>query len=268
MRTIYFNADDFGWTDGHNQAVEQAHRSGVLNRASLLCNGQAFDQAVRLAREMPGLKIGIHLTLNEGKPLSSPRTLPMLLNGGNAFPDTLKELALLWLRGRLSRAEIYQEWRAQIERGLSAGLKLSHLDSHKHVHLLPPLLDVAIQLAGDYQIAYLRLPKENPVGTTYQRGPLGLISWLLAVRAQCAMRHSGLSFADLFIGVGSSGTMTEDRLIQAVRGAPEGTTEIMTHPAVITPAVAELQHRYAWAASYQFEEELGALCSPEVAALV
>ena len=268
MRTIYFNADDFGWTDGHNQAVEQAHRSGVLNRASLLCNGEAFDQAVRLAREMPGLKVGIHLTLNEGKPLSSPRALPMLLNSRNAFPDTLKELAVLWLRGRLSRAEIYQEWRAQVERGLSAGLKPSHLDSHKHVHLLPPLLDVAIQLAGDYQIAYLRLPKDNLVGTTFQRGPLGLILWMLAVRAQRAMRHAGLLFADRFFGVSSSGAMTVDRLVQAVRQAPEGITEIMTHPAIITSAVAELQHRYPWAASYQFEKELIALCSPEVAALV
>ncbi len=268
MRTIYFNADDFGWTDGHNQAVERAHRSGVLNRASLMCNGGAFDQAVQLARDLPNLSVGIHLTLNEGKPISPASTLPMLLNGGDAFPETLRELAELWLKGRLSPAEIQPEWRAQIEYGLSAGIRPSHLDSHKHVHLLPPLLDIAIQLASDYRITYLRLPKENLLSTTVRRGPLGFVFWLLAIRAERKMRRSGLSFADKFVGVSSSGAMTLDRLVHAVSQAQDGTTEIMTHPAVVTSAVTRLQHCYRWAASYQFEGELNALCSPEIAALV
>jgi predicted glycoside hydrolase/deacetylase ChbG (UPF0249 family) len=268
LRIVYINADDFGWTDGHNQAVEQAHKFGVLNRTSLLCNGQAFDQAVQIAQELPNLQVGIHLTLNEGNPLAPPADLPGLLNGGNEFPDSLKELADLWLRGRLSKAEVCREWCAQIERGLNAGIHPSHLDSHKHVHLFPPLLDVAIQLAGEYQISYLRLPKENSAAAITRRGPLGLMLWLLAVRAQRVMSRAGVSFSHKFVGVGSSGAMTADKLAQALRGAIEGITEIMTHPAVITSAVADLQHRYQWAANYQFEEELNALCSPEVAALV
>jgi predicted glycoside hydrolase/deacetylase ChbG (UPF0249 family) len=267
VRTIYINADDFGWTDGHNLAVERAHRYGVLNRASLLANGLAFEGAVGLAGEMPNLQVGVHLTLNEGRPLSSPANLSMLLNGSQLFPDTLNALARLWLGGRLSRIEVRREWRAQIEHVLKAGIRPSHLDSHKHVHLIPPLLDVAVQLAGEYKIPYLRLPKESKAGALFERGLSGATLWMLAVRAQQIMSRSGLSFASCFIGVGSSGAMTGDRLLRAVRSAPQGITEIMTHPAVVTPSVAGLQQRYRWASAYRFEEELQALCSPQVLAL-
>lgn len=259
---VIVNADDFGWTDGHNLAVEKAHCQGVLNRASLLCNGGAFLPAVELAQRLPSLQVGVHLTLNEGRPLLPPGELPNLARPDGHFHDELVPLLLLWLRGGLYTVEAQAEWQAQIESALAAGIHLSHLDSHKHVHLFPPLLQAIVELARRYAIPYVRLPLE-PAGNALRRGPAGLVLWSLAHRGRRILRVAGLAFADHFVGFGASGAMTLPRLRQAVGAHPHGKVEIMVHPAVVTPAVATLQARYAWAARYRFEEELEALCAAD-----
>jgi predicted glycoside hydrolase/deacetylase ChbG (UPF0249 family) len=257
-RQVLVNADDFGWTDGHNQAVAQAHAQGIVSRASLLCNTPGFGQAVELARGLPGLGVGVHLTLHEGQPLIPSASLPNLTRPDGAFHDEPLALARLWLQGKLSQQEALPEWRAQVQRALKAGIAITHLDSHKHIHLFPPLLGAIIQIAHDYQIPYVRLPLD---ASALRRGPSGWMLWALALRARPRLRAAGLRFADHFLGVGSSGAMVHEKLAAAVQGASQGLTEIMVHPAVITPAVAELQKRYRWAAVYRFEEELQALCS-------
>ncbi len=257
-RQVLVNADDFGWTDGHNQAVAQAHARGVLNRASLLCNTPGFAQAVELARGLPGLSVGVHLTLHEGEPLIPAASLPNLTRADGSFHDEPLALARLWLQGKLTPEEALPEWQAQVQRALRAGIGVSHLDSHKHIHLFPPLLRVIIQLAQDYRIPYVRLPLD---ASALWRGPSGWMLWALALRARPRLRAAGLHFADHFVGIGSSGAMVHQKLAAAVQRAPEGLTEVMVHPAVVTPAVVELQKRYRWAAVYRFEEELQALCS-------
>jgi hopanoid biosynthesis associated protein HpnK len=264
MRLI-FNADDFGWYDGQNRAVEQAHRQGVLNRASLLCNGDAFDEAIAIARHSPGLEVGVHLTLNEGRPLLPPDRLPTLTRPDGTFHDTYRPLVMLLAQGRLRTSEARAEWQAQVERALQAGVRVSHLDSHKHVHLLPPLLDAAIALAREHHIPYVRLPLQPLSGDVAPRAPMWLVLWLLAQRARVRLLAAGLTFAAHFAGFSHSGRVTAAYLEKAVLTAPQaGVTEIMTHPAAITPAVRALQGRYGWAARYRFEEELEGLCSPQV----
>jgi len=255
---VFVNADDFGWTDGHNRAVALAHRSGSLQRASLLCNGEAFQDAIRLSNELPTLQVGIHLTLNEGQPLLPAQHLPKITRRDGKFYDGLYSVFMLWLSGGLNSTEVESEWRAQIERALGAGLVPSHLDSHKHVHMLPPLVKIATELAKEYGIAYMRLPLEN---FPLRRGLAGMMLWTFSKFACKQMSLAGLSSADRFIGVGSSGHMHMDELIEAIRESPPGLTEIMVHPAVITPDVQRLQKRYRWAAQYEFEEELQTLLS-------
>jgi hopanoid biosynthesis associated protein HpnK len=257
-RRLLVNADDFGWTDGHNQAVAQAHARGVLTRASLLCNTPGFIQAVELARDLPELSVGVHLTLHEGEPLIPAASLPNLTRADGSFHDEPLALASLWLRRKLSAEEALLEWQAQVQRAVKAGIAVAHLDSHKHSHLFPPLLAVIIQLAQDYQIPYVRLPLD---ASALRRGPSGWMLWTLALRARPRLRAAGLRFADHFVGISSSGAMVGQRLAATVQRAPEGLTEVMVHPAVVTPAVAELRKRYRWAAVYRFEEELQALCS-------
>lgn len=258
---ILINADDFGWTDGHNQAVERAYNSGVLRRASLLSNGEAFGEAVELTRRLPELRVGVHLTLNEGRPLVAAMHLPGLTDQNGAFYDEVSDLARLWLGGQLKVEEAMAEWRAQIERPLQAGLVLNHLDSHKHVHVFPPLMEAIVRLAQEYQVSYIRLPLEAWNKDFLRRGLQGLALWLLARMARARLRAAGLRFADHFVGISVSGAMAGERLRQVAARARQGVTEIMVHPAVITPAVAALQRRYGWAARYRFAEELEALCN-------
>jgi len=263
---IIFNADDFGWTHGHNLAVKQTHESGVLNRASLMCNTPGFEEAVQFSQMMPGLAVGVHLALNEGWPLTN--ALSALTRPDNAFYDNLLPLVVLWMRGRLSFEEGLREWRAQLERALRADIRVTHLDSHKHVHMLPPLLDVIIRLANEYNIPYVRLPLENFSGTALRRGLGWFGLWTLAKRARRYLVENGIDFADRFIGIAASGMMTRERVIRAIRLSSGRIVEVMLHPAVVTPEVDEIRSRYTWAKKYRFEDELKVLCDEDVVSLV
>lgn len=263
-RILLINADDFGWTDGHNLGIVQANRSGIVNRASLLCNGFAFDQAVELAHSLAELKIGVHLSLNEVRPLLPARLIPNLIKPDGYFYDSVLTLVRFWFRGRLSIEECTMEWRSQIERALQAGIKINHLDSHKHVHLIPPLLEVAIMLAMEYNISYIRLPFEALSLAGLQRRPVLFVMALLAHSAKFRLENKGIRFSDQFIGTSTSGAMTLPRLERAIRKSRPGLVEIMVHPAKLTQTLRELQKSYAWARRYQFEHELAALCHPSI----
>ena len=265
---ILITADDFGWTDGHNQAIEQAALAGTLNRASLLCNGEAFDAAVAIAKRLrpQGLGVGVHLTLCEGSPLGKAAALGGLVRSDGSFHDGLLPLLQGYAQRRLPLLAIEAEWRLQIERALSAGLTLSHLDGHKHVHVLPPLCTLAVALAKEYRVPYLRAPAAAFSRAVLRRGPAWLVLSALGRRARRIMRAAGLTTCDHFVGFSESGALTSGHLLTAIAAARPGITEIMTHPAVLTPAVRKLGQRYAWARHYQFEGELAALCEPRVRA--
>jgi predicted glycoside hydrolase/deacetylase ChbG (UPF0249 family) len=287
-RRILITADDFGWTDGHNLAVERAARAGTLNRASLLANGAAFAGAVIAARRCPRLGVGVHLTLCEGRPLSegaaagtssgSVRTmsssgsnsgppgragLGALLRSDGAFHDGLGAVVKSYARGRLDVGAVGREWRLQIERVLDAGLSLTHLDGHKHVHLLPPLLSLTIELAREYGVPYVRVPLEAP-SLALGAAPGRIAGWLvlsqLARRARAQVRAAGLGTSDHFVGFARSGAMTRERLLDAVQSARPGLTEIMVHPALRSAQFETVLGGYAWAQSYRSEDEAAALC--------
>jgi predicted glycoside hydrolase/deacetylase ChbG (UPF0249 family) len=263
-RTVFITADDFGWTDAQNLAVAQGAAAGTLHRASLLSNGEGFAGAVAVARLFPRLGVGVHLTLAEGRPLTGAAPLGRLCDAEGCFAAKLGPLLRLFVSRQLDVAAVAVEWRAQIERALGAGLRLSHLDGHKHVHLLPPLFDLTLELARRYSIPYIRIPASAP-------GPLPLrraVGWGvlrgLALRARRKLRGSAVQTPDHFIGFAYSGAMTTARLLDAILSARPGVTEIMLHPAAETPSLAGLRARYGWARQYGFAGELAALCDPAV----
>jgi len=271
VRTIVITADDFGWTDAQNLAVAAGAAAGTLHRASLLCNGGAFADAVAVARRYANLGVGVHLSLCEGRPLLAAQELGPLCRDDGAFHDGLSPLLRLYGSGRLDLAAIEAEWRAQVERALAAGLSLSHLDGHKHVHLLPPLFDLAVRLCRRYGVPYLRIPAEAPgrrVLGVPQRAPAWAVLWGLALRARQRLRTigAGIATADHFVGFAHSGAMSTERLVQAILSARPGLTEIMLHPAAETKGLSDLRRDYAWARRYKFTSELAALCHPSVAA--
>ncbi|MGI6362361.1 MAG: carbohydrate deacetylase [Bacillota bacterium] len=150
MRKLIINADDFGLTPGINQAVMRAHREGILTSATLMAGGLAWQEAVALAAKTPTLGVGVHLTITALKPVLPPERVPSLVDAAGNFRRQFWRV-LVW-----NNKEVEAEWRAQIQRLLEAGLEPTHLDSHHHIHLWPPLLAIACRLAREFGIPAVR----------------------------------------------------------------------------------------------------------------
>ena len=145
------NADDFGFTRGVNQGIIEAHQHGILTATTLMATGDAFDDAVRLGRENPTLDVGAHLVLVGGRPIvASHRTWP------SSVPQLVAAIAM-------RRIRIYEELAAQVRRILDAGIRVTHLDTHKHTHLAPPVLNAVARIAEEFGIRWVRRPFDLPI---------------------------------------------------------------------------------------------------------
>ena len=260
---LIVNADDLGLTEGHNCAIVEAHRGGILTSASLLACGLAFDDAVERVRSVPTLGVGVHLALLEGVPVLPADVVPDLVGGDGRFGLSWVGLFRRLALGQVRREQVYREWYAQIEKVLATGLHVTHLDSHKHVHMHPQLLEVALALADEFGIRRMRLAR-----------PLHLVSgarpMLLGVLATWARQRAtqrGVRTPDALVGLEASGQVTTAYMLAALRRPWQGTREWMMHPAYPNAALAQLlAEGYGWIAGYRFEDELAALCSTRVRA--
>ena len=140
MRQLIVNADDFGFTRGVNAGIVRAFSAGILTSTTIMANGPAFEDAVELALTNPSLHVGCHLALVGGRPSAPPHAVPSLIDAAGDMPPTLTQLVVRLAAGRVRIADIEREFRAQIERVLGAGIKPSHLDTHKHTHIYPPVM--------------------------------------------------------------------------------------------------------------------------------
>lgn len=245
MKRLVINADDFGFTRDVNAGIVEAHRNGVLTSTTLMATGDAFDDAVTLARETPSLDIGCHLVLVQGRSLVS----------GRSFPETPRALlAALFAR----RLNVYAELRAQIEKLLSAGIRLTHLDSHKHTHIVPAIFRQVVRLAHEFEIPYVRLPLDATV-------PLARAPCILASRYYRSLaRQTSVRMTDHFLGFRLTGSLTEKNFSTALASLPDGTTEFMCHPGRLGPELAQAPTRL----KQSRVQELEALTSPRVRALI
>jgi predicted glycoside hydrolase/deacetylase ChbG (UPF0249 family) len=260
---LVVNADDFGISERINAGIVHAHREGIVTATSLLAVGCAFEQAVHLSRAAPSLDVGVHLTLVAEAPLL--RSNSSLVGEDGRFPASAGALAGRWLTGRVRTSEVRAEWSAQIERVLEQGVRVSHLDSHQHVHVLPGLADLARDLAARYGIPFVRAPIEDLrtewppslrglarlMGSTALRG-LWMIDRLAGVGPPKRRQLCFLGFQD-------GGRLDEMRLRRLLdRLRPGGVYELMCHPG-FTPDEPDVQ---SWA--YRHEAELRALTSPSI----
>lgn len=266
LRLIIFTADDFGLSPALNAAVALAHRQGVLTSASLMPGAPAAGHALALARELPELCLGVHLTLIQGRAVLPPRLIPDLVDQGGHFP--VNPVATGWryfFRPRLL-PQIRAELAAQIEAVLRAGLTVWFLNGHLNLHLHPRLLPLVIGLAREYGIPALRLAREEVLTTLALApdGPLpklaqGLIFRWLSRRAARLLLAAGLKCNDHLFGLTNDGRMTEEHLLALLPRLKPGVTEIYGHPALYEEA--ELTRLTP---TYRRREELAALLSPRV----
>ncbi|MTI96845.1 MAG: ChbG/HpnK family deacetylase [Firmicutes bacterium] len=250
MIRLIINADDFGLTQGVNRAIIQAHQCGALTSATLMANGLAWHQAVELAREHPRLGVGVHLTLTALAPVLPPEQLPSLVNREGRFRKNFLRLLVA------NKSQVRAEWHAQLSRLIGAGLKPTHVDSHHHVHLLPGLLPVAIDLAREFGIGAIRMI--SPRSMTLMG--VGGIERLLASLSwrQSAM---GLLRPDTVIGLE---TVAPEHLPRFIKELGPGVHEFFCHPGV--HADHELENISSLTAKRVRELEL--LCSAQLAAAI
>ncbi len=242
MRRLIVNADDFGYTTGVNRAIIEAHTHGIVTSSTLMANAPAFDDAVHLAKQNPQLSVGCHVVLLDGKPVLDPvRVSSITKNSSPVFRDGLKSFAARAFSGRIDRSQIEAEITAQIQKIQSAGISVSHLDSHKHTHLLPavlgPMLRAARALAG---VRAIRNPfgPRKPLKSAELLARPGLwtryaevrILRTLSGRFHTAVAKEGLITTDGTLGVVVTGSLDEElfRAIAAI--IPEGTWEFVCHP--------------------------------------
>jgi len=225
MRRLIVNADDFGFTRGVNAGIVEAFHNGILRSATLMANGAAFEDAVERARQTPGLDLGCHLVLIGGRAAAPP---------GLPLPQTTQELLWRLARG-LSAAAIEQEFSAQIEKIAAAGLQPTHLDTHKHTHLAPPVLEAVLGVARRYGIPWIRRPFDLPLPAVRGRAPLRRRAVNRALRPlrrrfDRLIAHNGCRATDHFAGFQLTGGYHAHHLAELIRALPEGLTEFMCHP--------------------------------------
>jgi len=261
---LIVNADDLGLCAEVNAGILRAHAEGIVTAASLLATGRGFEDALHRLRAAPALDVGVHLAFVAGRPLSGPGS-SLAAGPGGSFPPSAAAFARLWLAGRIRGDDLEAEALLQIARLRAAGISPSHLDSHQHVHLLPGVFERIADLALRQGIRHVRLPDERLPPGGVPAGRLFRLPGLLALRllSARARRRRRLAPPCRFAGFLDGGRLTEERLLSLLSGLAAGTTtELMCHPG-LSPSTAEVR---AW--GYRHEEELAALASPRVRALI
>ena len=233
MNALIVTADDLGLSASVDAGIVRAHRDGIVTHASWLAGGETAPEAAALvAREAPGLGVGLHLSLSQTRPSGDPAPLAGLLTPEGRFPRH-QFAAIRWALGRQRLGAIWDEWQAQADAFERVwGRVPTHLDSHQHVHLAPTLGPLAVRLAVERGIPRLRAPVEaSGRGTLRQRLETRVFS-ALGARLRRRARAAGLVVPDHFAGFARSGRLDAEALAAMRQRLGPGLTEWMTHPGV------------------------------------
>jgi len=266
VKQLILNGDDFGLALPVNEAIELAHREGVLSSASLMVAGAASDDAIERARRLPQLRVGLHLVLVEGRPMLPAEQLPDLVDARGELSRDLATAGFRFFFRPGIRRQLEAEIRAQFEAFARTGLRLDHVNAHNHMHFHPTLLGLLLRVGRDFGLEAVRVPYEPP-GASWRASGRGLIGrslhalllapLLLSMRRR--LRAAGLRSNDYVFGIHDAGAMVEDLVLRFLEQLPDGTTEIFFHLA--TASAPELTRDMA---SYAHRDELAALTSERV----
>lgn len=261
MKRAIVSADDFGMSLEVNEAIETAHRRGLLSTASLMVAGAAAQDAIERARRMPTLNVGLHLVVIEGPATLPHNRLPLITGADGWFSSSQLGLGVDYFFRPEGRRELALEINAQFEAFARTGLRLDHANAHKHMHLHPTVGRMMIDIGKRHGLNAVRVPLEPPeplyaAGTyTDSLGDAALRHWTRLLRHQA--RSAGMATNDWCFGLAWSGHMTADRVAALAAHLPDGVSEIYFHPATGKNAlINRLMPTYA------HEAELDALCAP------
>lgn len=268
MKKLIINADDFGLNELVNSAIIEGYKNGFITSTTIMPSGVAFDNAIELAKENPALGIGVHLTLVAERSVSDPKKVPTLVNKEGYFAQQYPQFLLQYMLGRININDIRRELKAQVEKVANAGINITHIDSHQHLHIIPEILKVAIDIAKEHKIKAIRIPDESYL--FFGSYPFSLFRFVarcgltyLARLARHNVRKNNLVAPNHFFGMLAGGNMQEKYLSEIIRQIPEGVSEIMVHPGSSNKL---LRTKHNW--EYHWEEELLAVTSKHVGILI
>ena len=270
-RKLIVNADDFGYTSGINAAIDRCANGGLLRSATIMASGSAFEDAVGIAKRNANLRIGVHLVLTELKAVASVSEIHGLVDQQGFLPPTPGALWNGILRGKINSQAIFLELNEQVSKVLDHGIPVSHLDSHKHVHILPEVAEVVCEIACHYSIPWIRSPFDRTPGWLLfagvgQKDRGVFCKQHLSARLMAGfrpfflrrIRRFGIGTADYFFGVSLTGIWTEMSAASLIKRLPPGLTEWMVHPGDCDSELRKRQTRLV----EQRENERDMLVSP------
>jgi predicted glycoside hydrolase/deacetylase ChbG (UPF0249 family) len=234
---LIINADDFGLTAGVNRAIAELHRASVITSTTLMARAAATQEAIEIALATHSLGVGCHVVLADGEPLLSPQEIPSLVaRGANRFQATLGRFLQRLLTGRVRSSEIEAETSAQIRLLQDRGVALTHIDTHKHVHMFPAVLRPVLRAAKAAGIRAIRNPFEpawslraTPAAPRIRRIEIDALR-LFESAFRRIVAEEGFTTTDGAIGVLATGSLDAATIASLLRALPEGTFELVTHP--------------------------------------
>jgi len=274
VRRLIVNADDFGLTQGVNRAIVEAHCHGIVTSATLMANGRAFDDASRRTTSTSRLSIGCHVVLVDGLPVLGGRQTPTLSNrkfDDGRFYQSLNGFAVRAVSGNIRADEIEAEATAQIRKLQATGIVVSHLDTHKHTHIFPPVLRPLLRAARACGVPAMR----NPFGPVHisivakqpslwkQFGKVTLLSGLSKTFRR-SVSDAGMLTPDGTVGIVATGAMNVRLFENIVDSLPDGTWELVCHPGYNDAELDGIRTRLRESRAV----ELRLLISPEARAIL
>jgi chitin disaccharide deacetylase len=258
---LIVTADDFGLAPEVNAAVETAHSNGILTAASLMVGAPAAADAIDRARRIPSLKVGLHIVLTDGYPVSPASRLPNLVDRSGRFRSDMGRASVRIFFDPMARRQVADEIAAQFEVFLATGLQLDHVDCHRHWHLHPTIAGLILDIGQRHGMTALRVPEE-PLRflRLIEKQTSSKLSWVTSTCAallKARVRRRRLLAADRVFGLAWSGAMTESRVAGLLAHLPDGVTEFYFHPAT--------SNSFSGAApGYRYADELAALVAPRI----
>ncbi len=266
MRKLIVTGDDFGLAVPVNEAIEEAHRRGILTTASLMVGAGSAGDAIARARRLPTLKVGLHLVLVEGRPVLPASEIPGLVDDKGEFSTHLVGAGVNFFFRQGVRRQLEAEVRAQFKAFAETGLTLDHVNAHNHMHLHPTVLGLILKVGREFGLRAIRLPYE-PFLVSWKASRKAFFSRLagwLFLAPWCGLlkerlRRAGMRSNDFVFGLHDSGNMDADLVIRLLKELPDGITEIYCHPA--TRRCPELDRTMS---GYHHRDEFETLISPAV----
>lgn len=252
LKRLIVTADDFGASRTVNEAIETAHRDGILTTASLMVAAPEAADAIARAKRQGRLRVGLHLVVVRGRSVLAPELIPGLVDAAGRFDNNLGRAGVRYFFLPWVRRQLAAEIRAQFEAFRATGLILDHVNAHNHMHLHPSVLGLIISIGREFDLRAVRLPSEPGSGAL-------LAPWIGLMKRR--LGRAGIKFNDFLFGIRDTGRMDGPRLRRTIAELPDGTSEVMLHPATGPWDGMEPE-----AKGFRFEDEFRALIDPAVRA--